>query len=535
MGNDLTVRTGAMITYATRAGWGQVGVFNGTTDLAVTTLITLAAGTPRTLEGWFKASSLLGGVPMIIMGSGAAAAWYIGLLNTSGRLYATFNAYSQNITSTVGINLANDAFHHWALVYNGTGNTKLYLDGVETGTATNGAAYSITINNIGTVNNTNTYHWVGSLGEMLVWNYVRYTGNFTPPTAPAPNTDINLLYKWSLNGNILDNSIPYIGITSGAVTRYSRALDGTAQVIQAAPTTNGTPAYSMQWQRAPDVAGAPGAYVSVGALQVGVGSGVTPTALSDTGLTPNTGYWYRQLITDAIGSTAYTTVPFYARTIRVGARIFGWIGDSIVRCYGYIRPTETASVMSARMIGGGLPAGSVEAWNYGVDSARSVDWAAGQSLCNAMINSCRANAITDVMICLGMNDAKVATIVTPAAYRANILGTCNALLNAGVGVQRIWLNRPPWASSAGYDDPTLRLYWAEIDAICNGTTIMRGDTDFYETTKLSGTGIPAMLQVDGVHPTDEAGTIWAHLVTKAVGRMGLDGRGGRAPMRRGRG
>lgn len=89
------------------------------------------------------------------------------------------------------------------------------------------------------------------------------------------------------------------------------ATGTTSQALSIATDTGGTPPYSNQLQRAPDVSGAPGTWANVGSAV----SGAT-ASFTDTGLTPGTKYWWRVVVTDSAGSPATvnsnqvtTTIP----------------------------------------------------------------------------------------------------------------------------------------------------------------------------------------------------------------------------------
>lgn len=87
-------------------------------------------------------------------------------------------------------------------------------------------------------------------------------------------------------------------LAAGAVTLT--VFSSTSLHAATAAATGGTAPYSYQFQRAPDVSGSPGAFANDGTAGIG-------QAITDTGLTASTTYWYRVVVTDASSNTATST------------------------------------------------------------------------------------------------------------------------------------------------------------------------------------------------------------------------------------
>ena len=138
------------------------------------------------------------------------------------------------------------------------------------------------------------------------------------------------------------------------------------------------------------------------------------------------------------------------------------------------------------------------------------------------IQAFEAAGVSVVSIMLGTNDAQVSIATSPQDYHDKLLSIINSLLAPGTGIQRVILNYSPYIqpnhSSALWDstaDARLLTFQAQIDSLCNGTTILQGDKlafPFFQQYPEQG---------DGVHPNPQGhqdlGDLWAIAITNALG------------------
>ncbi|MEK1908159.1 MAG: sialate O-acetylesterase [Pseudomonas sp.] len=93
---------------------------------------------------------------------------------------------------------------HVAIVSNPSG-AKLFVDGVQVGTsatAPRGQAGNAGFG-VGTFNfNPATYAWTGTVDEAAIFATDRYSGAFSPPSAPYSGTETALLSVWHLDGDV---------------------------------------------------------------------------------------------------------------------------------------------------------------------------------------------------------------------------------------------------------------------------------------------------------------------------------------------
>jgi len=143
----------------------------GTSDFTVEFWMYVAANGPRILYDSRPAST-----------SGAYPTIYI---NSSNKLIYIANS-ADRITGTTTISL--NQWYHVALARSGT-STKLFLDGVQEGSTYTDSTNYLNGTNRPIVgangNNTSFDNYNGYIDELRITNgYARYTGNFTPPSAP---------------------------------------------------------------------------------------------------------------------------------------------------------------------------------------------------------------------------------------------------------------------------------------------------------------------------------------------------------------
>ncbi len=234
--------------------------------------------------------------------------------------------------------------------------------------------------------------------------------------------------------------------------------------------------------------------------------------------------FYRVIATDAQPETSLSIQTAYqvALPARIGLAPwnFGFVGDSIT--YGgagnytvsMLQPLEPNRVITM-------------ASNQAVSGTYSNQWLpppAGGSYFSGALAAFQAAGVTHIMIMLGTNDAWTVVMNTVAAYQANMQAIANAFVAQGFIVI---LNAPPFTVPGSGDntrtEPGTTLlvgYRDALKAICNGTTILLGDTNSFDYFLQN----PSLL-VDGIHPTvtgttplgsQSLGNLWGSAFLKAV-------------------
>jgi hypothetical protein len=172
-------------------------LFNGTTDyLTIANNAAFAFGANNfTIEFWIQTTSTRAYDCVIAKEpSSTVGAWSFLLNSSSSGDIALWSFDYNNFTSAMiiatGAALNNNAWHHVALVRNGSQWT-IYINGVSRGTQTS----SITIGNlsaalwIGNDQSVPTRYFSGYMSNLRIVNgNPVYTGNFTPPTGPVTQT-----------------------------------------------------------------------------------------------------------------------------------------------------------------------------------------------------------------------------------------------------------------------------------------------------------------------------------------------------------
>lgn len=152
---------------------------------------------PFTIEFWaYRLGNGFGGGASVlfdaILGSNSVAASVVGVyVRRSDRKISFFDGATL-FETTAAIN--NNHWHHIAVTRDAGNNIKVFIDGVVGATGTSsrnisGASllYVGADNTSATVNTGNYFFW-GYIDEVRIRKDAVYTANFTPPTAPFPDT-----------------------------------------------------------------------------------------------------------------------------------------------------------------------------------------------------------------------------------------------------------------------------------------------------------------------------------------------------------
>lgn len=150
--------------------------------------------------------------------------------------------------------------------------------------------------------------------------------------------------------------------------------------------------------------------------------------------------------------------------------------------------------------------------NRGIPGFSTLDWAPGTSTLNDAKAAFAAAGVTVVTLMLGANDSNTGHRYSPGTFRTQLAAIVNDLVSSGY---RVILNEPTYTvpGSIGnvYDATAASLafrYAAEMDALVNGSTILRGDRSGYAFFQAHTDQL-----VDGVHPNDTGavslGGLWA--------------------------
>lgn len=177
--------------------------------------LTQAAQTSFTWEAWVKLSAAPGQA-IVAIGSGTS-----GFLGANAQGQEVCNVFNGS-TYITGPSIADGNWHLIDLVGTPTGFS-CYLDGAVVGTSTvtqtQPANPTFGVANMGLYPGNNV--WTGEIDEASMWNVARYSGSFTPPSAPYKGTETGLAALWHFSGNGVDSANDTVLAANDPSIQYS--------------------------------------------------------------------------------------------------------------------------------------------------------------------------------------------------------------------------------------------------------------------------------------------------------------------------
>jgi hypothetical protein len=155
---------------------------------------------PFTIEMWVKRAADAATNYVVAFGqkASASAGWYI-ILGYSTGPNAIALTYPGGANAEGTAIIADGNWHHVALVAASSGVT-VYVDGASTLTSSVLPIQSSIGIGVGALQD-GTFPWGGEIDEVAIFNYAKYSGNFTPPAAPYAGTETGIKGLWHLDGS----------------------------------------------------------------------------------------------------------------------------------------------------------------------------------------------------------------------------------------------------------------------------------------------------------------------------------------------
>lgn len=336
------------------------------------------------------------------------------------------------------------------------------------------------------------------------------TFTYTPASVGAKTISI------ADNGGLTDATpLTYTVTSAGSPT------SGTASLSSATATTinvtcgaasGGAAPLTYQWHRSTTANFTP----SGGTLL----SGATSLTLADSaGLAAATPYYYKLRVTDNASATADSNE--IAGVLKASTLVLGFVGDSITMGNGLSAGLDPATKVGT-ILANTYRHRAVTVSNQAVNGSKTSQWVTGQANLTAAKSAFSSAGVTHVHIMLGANDAAAANLVSAVTYGSNLANICSDLTGAGYTVI---LSYPTYIPAGANSNATTaasvaltQAYQAQIDALINGTTILRGDTlaHRYFIDTLSE------YQADLTHPTatgaQALAVMWARAIDRALNK-----------------
>jgi len=184
---SITANGNAQISTAQSKFGGASGLFDGTGDWLTASLPSAIGTGDFTLESWIYINSLASSAPLCCLGDDFASSGLLVFITTGGRIGAYGNDASIATGSTEIV--STGAWTHLAVTRAGS-SLKLFVNGINDGTATNSANLSNVITQVGReLYNTATGAQLnGYIDDLRITTGIaRYTASFTPPAAAFPD------------------------------------------------------------------------------------------------------------------------------------------------------------------------------------------------------------------------------------------------------------------------------------------------------------------------------------------------------------
>jgi len=170
----------------------------------------ISSSTPFTLEFWYQFQTKINGSYMMDFGSGNQFQLLPKTSSNYLRLYSSVMG-GYVINANAGVGMTNGTWYHCAISGDGSGNTKLFIDGTQQGNTHNGS-WSVSGGKI----RINGYAGSGysSSGNDIFYSDFRlvngtqvYSSNFTRPSSPLTAiTNTKFLTCQNSSGSLVDNS-----------------------------------------------------------------------------------------------------------------------------------------------------------------------------------------------------------------------------------------------------------------------------------------------------------------------------------------
>ena len=289
-------------------------------------------------------------------------------------------------------------------------------------------------------------------------------------------------------------------ISPGTASIVSRTLTPSGN-ITVTSSTGGTPPYTYQWQTSLD-------NISFTSIT----GAVTQSYTYSPGA--NAIYYLRCICGDSVSASVNSNA--FSVVLSSDQIFLGFIGDSITA--GTISPSPPSPTTTNATIST-LNSVRITAFsNQGVSGSTTATWTPGQSYyvsaLSAFNSASSGIAARYVLIMLGANDCKTIALASKAAYKANILATCNDLINNGY---KVILNYPIWCGDTVNRDPSLLSQYASaLNELVNGRTILQGDTYGYQYFFQN----QGQMNLDTVNPSqvgeNNLGSLWAYGIWRAI-------------------
>lgn len=291
---------------------------------------------------------------------------------------------------------------------------------------------------------------------------------------------------------------PPSALVAGTISFVSAT--GSTIALSSTAATGGTGTKYYQWHRSLTTGFTPSGATAI--------SGATSLTLNDTGLTSETLYYYKLVVTDSATPTPATTTTAEVAVYTAQPIFLGAIGDSIYS--GYNIPSLVQTVLQTLNVPG-IGTRSVTLSNQGVSGSNSSQWVPGQTNYTTALSAFNtassgfAAGLKLILIMLGTNDAKNSVATATATYQSNILSTANGLIAASY---KVVANAPTYAGSAAttttsgdltsaLGNPRIKEYARALTKIANQKTLFLGDLGSYYGISQADTTFLG----DGIHPT----------------------------------